>query len=211
MMTRTTLVCHSPAGSPFHRCVGECPLTSVSPPMRPSQSCPSASTSRRPATSTTSRSAGNRRTRRCGAILPCARPARQSAPAGRDGTGSHVRRRCAGRQSSPTPPCAGCWKSSTAVVPPPSCGHCWHPASSTRCSRSASAHQAWIGSRRGVAPVSASTRRAHDPDTGNRAAEVFGSYSRGDRIHAIACRVEQLPTAITATKTRWLVVALHIG
>jgi Family of unknown function (DUF6459) len=37
------------------------------------------------------------------------------------------------------------------------------------------------------------------------AAEVFGCYSRGDRIHAIACRVEQ------TAGTRWLVVALHIG
>ena len=51
----------------------------------------------------------------------------------------------------------------------------------------------------------------HDPDT---AAEVFGTYSRGDRIHAIACRLEQVPTentANTAAGTRWLVVALHIG
>jgi hypothetical protein len=45
----------------------------------------------------------------------------------------------------------------------------------------------------------------HNPGT---AAEVFGTYSRGDRIHAIACRLEQVP-AINAT--RWLVVALHIG
>jgi len=37
------------------------------------------------------------------------------------------------------------------------------------------------------------------------AAEVFGSYSRGDRIHAIACRVERVPTG------GWLLVALHIG
>jgi Family of unknown function (DUF6459) len=37
------------------------------------------------------------------------------------------------------------------------------------------------------------------------AAEVFGCYSRGERIHAIACRVEQRPG------NRWLVVALHIG
>jgi Family of unknown function (DUF6459) len=44
-----------------------------------------------------------------------------------------------------------------------------------------------------------------DPET---AAEVFGSYSRGDRIHAIACRVEKLPTS---GGTRWQVVALHIG
>ncbi|HTQ19885.1 Rv3235 family protein [Mycobacterium sp.] len=37
------------------------------------------------------------------------------------------------------------------------------------------------------------------------AAEVFGSYSRGERVHAIACRVERMPGP------RWLVVALHIG
>lgn len=37
------------------------------------------------------------------------------------------------------------------------------------------------------------------------AAEIFGCYSRGDRIHAIACRVEQV------ADNRWLVVALHIG
>lgn len=44
-----------------------------------------------------------------------------------------------------------------------------------------------------------------DPDA---AAEVFGSYSRGSRIHAIACRVEQVSLASGA---RWMVVALHIG
>jgi hypothetical protein len=47
-----------------------------------------------------------------------------------------------------------------------------------------------------------------DPDA---AAEVFGSYSRGNRIHAIACRVEQLPAGAGSTATRWMVVALHIG
>ena len=45
----------------------------------------------------------------------------------------------------------------------------------------------------------------HNPDT---AAEVFGTYSRGDRIHAIACRVEQV---LASNGTRWQVVALHIG
>jgi hypothetical protein len=40
------------------------------------------------------------------------------------------------------------------------------------------------------------------------AAEVFGTYSRGHRVHAIACRVEKL----SATDgPRWQVVALHIG
>jgi Family of unknown function (DUF6459) len=37
------------------------------------------------------------------------------------------------------------------------------------------------------------------------AAEVFGSYGRGRRIHAIACRIELGPGG------RWQVVALHIG
>ncbi len=44
-----------------------------------------------------------------------------------------------------------------------------------------------------------------DPET---AAEVFGSYSRGNRIHAIAGRVEQVAADGVP---RWLVVALHIG
>lgn len=43
------------------------------------------------------------------------------------------------------------------------------------------------------------------PALGDAAAEVFGSYSRGERVHAIACRVEQLPAG------RWIIVALHIG
>jgi Family of unknown function (DUF6459) len=37
------------------------------------------------------------------------------------------------------------------------------------------------------------------------AAEVFGSYSRGRRLHAIACRIERVKDG------RWQVVALHIG
>ena len=43
------------------------------------------------------------------------------------------------------------------------------------------------------------------PGDGDRAAEVFGSYSRGPRVHAIACRIELAATG------RWQVVALHIG
>ncbi|WP_156685672.1 Rv3235 family protein [Mycobacterium sp. Marseille-P9652] len=44
-----------------------------------------------------------------------------------------------------------------------------------------------------------------DPDS---AAEVFGCYSRGGRMHAIACRVELVPAG---DAPRWQVVALHIG
>lgn len=47
-----------------------------------------------------------------------------------------------------------------------------------------------------------------DPAGPATAAEVFGTYSRGRRVHAIACRVEQLPATNGA---RWQVVALHIG
>lgn len=40
------------------------------------------------------------------------------------------------------------------------------------------------------------------------AAEVAASYSRGERVHAIACRMEQVGTP---TGTRWQIVALHLG
>jgi hypothetical protein len=43
----------------------------------------------------------------------------------------------------------------------------------------------------------------------NTAAEVFGSYSRGQRMHAIACRIEAVGPPDGAA--RWQVVALHIG
>jgi hypothetical protein len=43
----------------------------------------------------------------------------------------------------------------------------------------------------------------------NTAAEVFGSYSRGQRMHAIACRIEAVGPPDGAG--RWQVVALHIG
>ena len=42
------------------------------------------------------------------------------------------------------------------------------------------------------------------PD-GFTAAEVFGSYSRGPRMHAVACRIERIGSG------RWQVAALHIG
>lgn len=38
--------------------------------------------------------------------------------------------------------------------------------------------------------------------------EVTASYSRGPRLHALACRVELVPTL---RGVRWQVVALHIG
>lgn len=47
-----------------------------------------------------------------------------------------------------------------------------------------------------------------DPLSPATAAEVFGTYSRGRRVHAIACRVAQLPAG---DKLQWQVVALHIG
>ncbi len=45
-------------------------------------------------------------------------------------------------------------------------------------------------------------------DVGGRVAEVAASYARGDRVGAIACRVELLETP---TGPRWQLVALHIG
>jgi len=58
-----------------------------------------------------------------------------------------------------------------------------------------------IGSPEAVAVL----RRVRlQPVSGLAAAEVFGSYSRGQRMHAIACRIERCAG-------RWQVVALHIG
>ena len=50
--------------------------------------------------------------------------------------------------------------------------------------------------------------RVQPVGTTGSAAEVAAIYSRGDRSHAIACRVEQVATP---TGVRWQVVALHIG
>lgn len=47
---------------------------------------------------------------------------------------------------------------------------------------------------------------SHDPA---RAIEVFGTYRRGPRIHALACRLESIPG--TAQAIAWQIVALHIG
>jgi hypothetical protein len=66
--------------------------------------------------------------------------------------------------------------------------------------RSRGCHAPAILRRVGVQPV---TRGGSET-----AAEIFGTYSRGDRIHAIACRVERAPAG---SGTGWLVVALHIG
>lgn len=50
--------------------------------------------------------------------------------------------------------------------------------------------------------------RALPVDARGTAAEVAASYTRGERVHAIACRVEQRPGA---TGLKWQMVALHIG
>ncbi|BBZ45541.1 Rv3235 family protein [Mycobacterium parmense] len=65
------------------------------------------------------------------------------------------------------------------------------------------------GPQRGAAVL----RRMRLQPAGHRdvlaAAEVFGSYSRGNRMHAIACRVERVGDETGGN--RWQVVALHIG
>nr|WP_231997439.1 Rv3235 family protein [Mycobacterium sp. 1245111.1] len=57
---------------------------------------------------------------------------------------------------------------------------------------------------RGADGVAVLRRVRLQPVSGLAAAEVFGSYSRGPRTHAIACRIEKCAG-------RWQVVALHIG
>ena len=51
-------------------------------------------------------------------------------------------------------------------------------------------------------------RRVLAQPVGDHAAEVSASYSRGERVHAIACRIE---ARSTSTGPRWQVVALHLG
>lgn len=45
-----------------------------------------------------------------------------------------------------------------------------------------------------------------------RAVEVFGTYRRGRRTHALACRIESVPEPkYDGDNTAWQIVALHIG
>lgn len=60
----------------------------------------------------------------------------------------------------------------------------------------------------GSAPARLRRVVAQLADPRGTAAEVAASYSRGTRLHAIACRVEQ---AATPAGPRWQVVALHLG
>jgi hypothetical protein len=61
------------------------------------------------------------------------------------------------------------------------------------------------GADGGVAVLRRVRLQAVGSRDGFTAAEVFGSYSRGCRTHAIACRIERVGSG------RWQVVALHIG
>ncbi len=58
----------------------------------------------------------------------------------------------------------------------------------------------------GTAP--ARLRRVRAQPAGDHAAELAASYSRGERVHAIACRIERISTP---AGPRWQVVALHMG
>ena len=61
------------------------------------------------------------------------------------------------------------------------------------------------GADGGVAVLRRVRLQAVGSPDGFAAAEVFGSYSRGPRMHAIACRIERIGSG------RWQVAALHIG
>lgn len=43
------------------------------------------------------------------------------------------------------------------------------------------------------------------------AVEAFGTYRRGRRTHALACRIERVAGTGTAIGMAWQIVALHIG
>ena len=204
MMARTTLVCHSPAGSRSVDALESARLAHH----EPSPSYLSPSTNRRLATSKTFRSAGHHPMRRCGAVPPAHPPsAAIRAPRLR-----RCQRPCARRRCSPTPRCAGCWKSSTAAVPRPSCGRCWRPASSTRCSRPA-AHSSGRGPDRKPPPCcagcgcnrSGGTIRTPTNSKLPRCSARTAAGTGSTPSPAGWNRCRQLIGA------RWLVVALHIG
>lgn len=68
-----------------------------------------------------------------------------------------------------------------------------------------------VGSARrddGVGSARLRRVRAQSVRVDGTAAEVAANYTRGERVHAIACRVEQITGA---TGPRWQVVALHLG
>lgn len=65
-----------------------------------------------------------------------------------------------------------------------------------------------VGRRRDDGAARLRRVRAQPVNPEGTAAEVTASYTRGDRVHAVACRVEQVATP---TGTRWQVVALHLG
>jgi len=65
-----------------------------------------------------------------------------------------------------------------------------------------------LATARHTGPGAARLRRVRAQPVGAQAAEVSASYARGERVHAIACRIEQISTP---TGPRWQVVALHMG
>jgi hypothetical protein len=67
-----------------------------------------------------------------------------------------------------------------------------------------------LGVNRGQSTGAAQLRRVRVQLIGptGMAAEVAATYTRGGRIHAIACRMEQM---LNATGSRWQVIALHLG
>jgi hypothetical protein len=75
----------------------------------------------------------------------------------------------------------------------------------------AARHGDGVGSARhgdGVGSARLRRVRAQSVRADGTAAEVAANYTRGERVHAIACRVEQITGA---TGPRWQVVALHLG
>ena len=66
-----------------------------------------------------------------------------------------------------------------------------------------------VSARTRISPAASATLRRvrlRMADDDGTAAEVFGTYTRGDRIRAIAGRVE-----LSSRTDRWQLVALHIG
>lgn len=83
-----------------------------------------------------------------------------------------------------------------------------HPLLSAGLIDSLSALRGAYGSRAGAAVLRRVRLQLIGLPENPSAAEVFGTYTRGRRTHAIACRLQPVPDS---PGPPWQVVALHIG
>ena len=175
-----------------------CPSIPLRPRARPSRRC--STTNRLPARPCRVGPRNRPRRRRRSGHAPGIPPGR--GPIDRDAR--CYRHRCGRPRCSPTPRCAGSWRSWTGVGRRRICIRCLPPDWPIRWYRLARRRRQATLQRVRVQPAGSG-----EPAS---AVEVFGTYRRGRRTHALACRVESIPgPGISGKGPAWRIVALHIG